>query len=733
MTGLLPALRNIGIKGKLALMLLPPILCLFYFIGMDYHAKSAEIVALERLTDISDVALRVGESIHLLQKERGRTAIFVTSGEGIAAQELKRARELTDASLDPMRDALRRLNEKQRFPDMEKNIQAALDGAGRLKGSRDAVDARRIDEQAALRFYTEWIGHLIQMLDEAIVNERWHRLHNRLQAYIALLHGKEMLGQERAQVGAILQLKVLSRDRLVHLAQLEARHEEYVHRYLELETPENRSRFRNGMETECVQEVRRVLYVLFQEGDPARVGLDAAPWFERITCKIDQFKEIEERLVSEIRASVSQAMMGQKERFFLFVILNGGALVVTLALVLLIARHLTTHTRTLVRTMRTFSEGDQRVRVTLTSEDELGHIGATFNEMAGRIEQSTLQEKANATREREDAERLRQRVRKLRDLVIQVAGGDLTQRGDETGEDELAILGSNVNIMIGNLAEMVSQTDETVQSLSTALEQVHGAVQAQSSGAAQQAAAINETTTTLEQIRAVASQTLEKAQAMGRIADQARGEGERGNQASRQTLRAMDSIHAKVGTIATTILALSEKIGRIGEITMAVNNLAQQSKMLALNASIEAAKAGEAGKGFAVVADEVKHLADQSQQFTTQVQRILEEIRHATDKSVMATEEGSKEVDVGAALTEQAGVVVQNLLDMLKEVAIAGQQIVAAVRQEAAGIDQIGAAMNEINHATTQSVTSTRQTAQAIDNLSRLSVKLRESIRFRQA
>ncbi|MBF0294729.1 MAG: nitrate- and nitrite sensing domain-containing protein [Magnetococcales bacterium] len=733
MPGLLSALRNIGIKGKLALMLLPPILCLVYFIGMDYQAKREEIRELERLSDIADVAVRVGEAIHLLQKERGRTAIFVTSGEGIAAQELKRARELTDARLDPMRNALPRLNEKSRVFGSEKSVQAALDGSGRLKGVRDSVDGRRIDEPAALRFYTEWIGQLIQMLDDAILNERWHRLHNRLQAYIALLHGKEMLGQLRAQVGAVLQLKALPRDRLVHLAQLEARHEEYVQRYLGLETPENRTRFQNAMEVECVHEVRRVMYILFQEGDPARAGLDAAPWFERITCKMDQFKEIEDRLVSEIQSGVSQTLTHQRERFFLFAILNGGALGVTLALVLLIARHLTTHTRTLVRTMRGFSEGDQRVRMTLISGDELGHIGATFNEMAARIEQSTLQEKANAAREREESERFRHRVRKLRDLVIQVAGGDLTRRGDETGEDELAILGSNVNIMIGNLAEMVKQTDETVQSLSTALEQVHGAVQAQSSGAAQQAAAINETTTTLEEIRAVASQTLEKAQALGRIADQARGEGERGNQAARQTLLAMDSIRVKVGTIATTILALSEKIGRIGEITMAVNNLAQQSKMLALNASIEAAKAGEAGKGFAVVADEVKNLADQSQQFTTQVQRILEEIRHATDKSVMATEEGSKEVDAGASLTEQAGAVVKNLLDMLKEVAIAGQQIVAAVRQEAAGIDQIGAAMNEINHATTQSVTSTRQTAQAIENLSRLSVKLRESIRFRQA
>src|SRR6476469_7503410 len=137
----------------------------------------------------------------------------------------------------------------------------------------------------------------------------------------------------------------------------------------------------------------------------------------------------------------------------------------------------------------------------------------------------------------------------------------------------------------------------------------------------------------------------------------------------------MKSVRDKVQIIAQTILDLSKQTQQIGEITSVVNNLAQQSKMLALNASIEAAKAGEAGKGFAVVATEVKNLAEQSEHSTAQVQKILEDIRHATEKAVMVTEEGTKGVDYGTQLIEQTGDIIRNLNDVISETTIASEQI----------------------------------------------------------
>ncbi|HSW71264.1 MAG TPA: methyl-accepting chemotaxis protein, partial [Gammaproteobacteria bacterium] len=221
---------------------------------------------------------------------------------------------------------------------------------------------------------------------------------------------------------------------------------------------------------------------------------------------------------------------------------------------------------------------------------------------------------------------------------------------------------------------------------------------------------------------------IEKAKALGAAADRTREKGQRGLEAVEQSINGMKDVKDRVQTIAQTILDLSNKTQQVGEITAVVNGLAQQSKMLALNASIEAAKAGEAGKGFAVVASEVKTLAEQSEQSTTQVQKILEDIRHATEKAVMATEEGTKGVDYGTNLVEQTGDIVRSLSEVISETTTASQQIEAAVRQESIGIEQITAGMNEINQVTSEFVESVKQTTEAINNLSLISHNLKEQV-----
>lgn len=319
------------------------------------------------------------------------------------------------------------------------------------------------------------------------------------------------------------------------------------------------------------------------------------------------------------------------------------------------------------------------------------------------------------------------RVSQYREFIENVATGDLSRRIEVSGEDELSKLGGCLNGMTESLANMAHQVREASITIVTTLMQVQRSINTESSGAAQQAASVTETTTTLEEIRATSSQTLEKASALGQAAERTRLEGEAGLDAVEHTINGMRVIREKVEGIASNIMALSEQTQQIGEITTAVNNLAQQLKMLALNASIEAAKAGEAGRGFAVVATEVKDLAEQSQNATSQVHKILEDIQRATDKAVMVTEEGTKGVDQGMRMVEQAGNAVRGLSGIIQETAIASDQIVAAVRQEAAGIDQIAVAMEDIQKATAQFVTATQETRKAAENLGVIAAKLRET------
>lgn len=309
-----------------------------------------------------------------------------------------------------------------------------------------------------------------------------------------------------------------------------------------------------------------------------------------------------------------------------------------------------------------------------------------------------------------------------------IAAGDLTKRLVINTEDDMGKLGNDLNIMTESLAKVSTQINNACHEMISTLEEVKQSSNIQSSGATEQASSINEITSSLEEIEKSSTQTIEKAKTLGEIAERTRTKSQLGLQAVEQSSVGMKTVREKVQTISQTILELSNQTQQIGEITAVVNTLAQQSKMLALNASIEAAKAGDAGKGFAVVASEVKNLAEQSEHSTAQVQKILEDIRHATEKAVMATEEGIKGVDQGSVLVEETGEVVRNLSEVIHEATIASQQIEAAIRQEGVGIEQITAGMNEINQVTYSYVESVKQTTEAITHLTENVKNLKEYI-----
>jgi methyl-accepting chemotaxis protein len=381
----------------------------------------------------------------------------------------------------------------------------------------------------------------------------------------------------------------------------------------------------------------------------------------------------------------------------------------------------------ILRVLNKYSRGDMSVRIDNPGNDEIGGVGKAFNEMA-KIQQESQQREQHQLAELREAADIREQVEVLLAHIEKVASGDLSETVDIQGSDDLMKLASHLNAMTLSLANVASETRGVAEQLNTTVAEVSATANSQAASATQQAAAISQTTTTLEEIKQTTTQTLEKAQALGSAAERTRQESSQGQAVVQQVITSMGSIRDKVNDIAQAILSLSEQTHQIGEITDVVTDLAQQSKMLALNASIEAAKAGEAGKGFAVVADEVKELAEQSQQSTAQVQKILQDIRHATDRAVMTTEEGTRGVDEGMSLVERTGEVMQALGGVIHDSVMASQQIVAAVRQEVTGVDQVNSAMSEINKVTQSFVASSQQTQSASEDLKQLAEQMQDSI-----
>jgi DNA-binding LacI/PurR family transcriptional regulator len=217
---------------------------------------------------------------------------------------------------------------------------------------------------------------------------------------------------------------------------------------------------------------------------------------------------------------------------------------------------------------------------------------------------------------------------------------------------------------------------------------------------------VTETLATSEEMLATISETSRQAQTVADTAQQSVDVSRTGENAVANTVAGMDAIQRQVKDIAQSILALSERTQQIGEIISAVEDIADQSRMLALNASIEAARAGDEGRGFAVVAREMRHLAGLSREATKKVSDILNEIQRAANTAVMVTEEGSKGAQEGMHLADRAGEAIRELAAIIEEASRVAIQIAASTHQQTNAMEQLVVAMKSIKEASVQTSSS---------------------------
>ncbi len=247
--------------------------------------------------------------------------------------------------------------------------------------------------------------------------------------------------------------------------------------------------------------------------------------------------------------------------------------------------------------------------------------------------------------------------------------------------DEVGVLQEGFRGMLQNLRTVNSEIQQGVNVLASSASQILTATSEMAATATETATASTQTTATVEEVKQTAQVSRAKSRQVAEIAQRAARDSESGRNAVDQSLEGMNHVRTQMEAVAESILRLSEQTQAIGEIITSVNDLAEQSNLLAVNAAIEAARAGEQGKGFAVVAHEIRNLAAQSKQATAQVRSILGDIQRATASAVTAGEESSKAVENGVRQASQAGEAIRALAESINEAAEAAQQISASSEQ----------------------------------------------------
>jgi methyl-accepting chemotaxis protein len=422
--------------------------------------------------------------------------------------------------------------------------------------------------------------------------------------------------------------------------------------------------------------------------------------------RFEKIRAITLELSNAAKERAKAAVTDAGERAHASLRIFGGVGVVALIIGLVLA---VTLSRAIANPLKQISDiagrvaaGDLSVNVTPSARaDEVGILAQTFARMTDSL-------------------------KGMAGIAGKIAGGDLQVKVRPQSDKD--VLGNAFASMVENLRRLTAEISEGVSVLGASASEISTSTTQLAASAAETATAVTETTTTVEEVRQTAQVASQKSKSVSESAQKAAQISQGGKKSAEESIEGMQRIRQQMEAIADSMVRLSDQTQAIGQIIATVEDLAAQSNLLAVNASIEAAKAGEQGKGFAVVAQEVRSLAEQSKQATNQVRTILSDIQKATGAAVMATEQGSKAVEAGVKQSGQAGQSIQTLASSVSEAAQAATQIAASSQQQLVGVDQVASAMDNIKQASTQNVASARQLESAAQNLNGLGQKLKQLV-----
>jgi methyl-accepting chemotaxis protein len=364
----------------------------------------------------------------------------------------------------------------------------------------------------------------------------------------------------------------------------------------------------------------------------------------------------------------------------------------------------------------------------LGNEMEIMYTGAPVKDKAGNVV-GALEYVADITEMKERENYLERSTEAILGAMNKFSQGDLTATVTaERDGDAIAKLFNGFNTSVANIKNMIEQVKEAVEATASASTQISSSAEEMAAGAQEQSAQTAEVAAAMEEMSRTVVETAANATNSAEASRSASEKANEGAEKLNASKAGMQQIVKATDTVGTNISSLASKTDQIGEIAQVIDDIADQTNLLALNAAIEAARAGEQGRGFAVVADEVRKLAERTTKATKEIAETIKAIQVEAKEANSSMEEAGVAVKSGMELNDEVGVVLTDILESVDDVSQQINQVAAASEEQSATAEQVSSNIESINNVANESAAVVQQIASASEDLNRLTENLSELV-----